>query len=157
MKITHGNVAIAVDIMKEAATWLMETGRPMWRLEDLTEDEILTGITADDIYIGWINEESVATMILQWSDPLFWPQANDDSGFIHKLSVRRKFAGGGVARQMVEWGKHEAHRRGKGYLRLDSAADRSTLCALYEEMGFRRIDRRMVGPFDIAFYELKLR
>lgn len=49
MKITHGNVAIAVDIMKEAATWLMETGRPMWRLEDLTEDEILTGITADDI------------------------------------------------------------------------------------------------------------
>jgi hypothetical protein len=56
MKITHGNVAIAVDIMKEAATWLMETGRPMWRLEDLTGDKILTGITADDIYIGWINE-----------------------------------------------------------------------------------------------------
>ena len=110
MKITQGNVAIAVDIMREAASWLIETGRPMWRLEDITEEKILAGITKKNIYVGWVDDESAAAMILQWNDPFFWPQAKDDSGFIHKLSVRRRFAGTDVSSQMIEWAKEEARK-----------------------------------------------
>lgn len=157
MKITQGNVPVAVDIMREAASWLIEVGKPMWRLEDITQDTILTGITKDDVYVGWVGDESATAMVLQWSDPFFWPQAKDDSGFIHKLSVRRRFAGTNVSSQMVEWAKQETRRRGKAYLRLDCAGDRARLCFFYEGLGFRRTDRRMVGVFDSAFYELRLK
>jgi GNAT superfamily N-acetyltransferase len=157
MKITQGNISVAVDIMREAASWLIETGKPMWRLEDITEDNILAGITKDDVYVGWVADESAAAMVLQWSDPFFWPHAKDDSGFIHKLSVRRRFAGTNISSEMVEWAKQETLRRGKEYLRLDCAGDRPKLCSFYEGLRFRQTDRRMVGAFDTAFYELRLK
>ena len=157
MKITSGDIAIAIEIMREAAVWLIETGQPLWRLEDLTEHKILAGITKDDVYVGWIADEAAAAMILQWSDPFFWPQAKDEAGYIHKLVVRRRFAGTNVSCQMVEWAKQEVLRRGREYLRLDCAGDRPKLCAFYEGLGFQQIDRRMVGRFDEAFYEMRLR
>jgi GNAT superfamily N-acetyltransferase len=156
MEITQGNISLAIEIMREAAAWLIETGKPLWRLEDITEQKILAGITKDDIYVGWVADEAASAMILQWSDPFFWTQAKDDSGYIHKLVVRRRFAGMDVSRQMAEWAKQEAQRRGKEYLRLDCAGDRPKLCSFYEGLGFQQVDRRMVGVFDEAFYEMRL-
>ncbi len=156
MNITQGDLPLALDIMQEAAAWLIETGKPLWRLEDITQQKILAGITKDDIYVGWVAGESVVTLILQWSDPFLWPQTKNDSGYIHKLAVRRHFAGTNIARQMVEWAKGKAKLQGKDFLRLDCAADRPKLCTFYENLGFRRVDRRMVGPFDMAFYELRI-
>ncbi len=157
LTVTQGDIVIAVNIMREAASWLLATGQPLWRLDDLTEDNLLAGITKNDVYVGWVGGESAVAMILQWTDPFFWPQAQDDSAFIHKLSVRRHFAGTGAAGQLVEWAKQEAARRGKCYLRLDCAGDRPKLCSFYERIGFQQTDRRMVGDLDIAFYELQLR
>jgi len=111
MKITQGNVPVALDIMREAASWLTETGPPLWRMEDITEHRILDGITSDDVYVGWVADESAAAMILQWNDTLFWPSAKDDSGFIHKLAVRRRFAGANVSRQLIEWAKRKSAAR----------------------------------------------
>ena len=156
MNISQGDITIAIEIMREAASWLIETGKPLWRLEDLTEQKLLAGISKEDIYVGWVANEAAAAMILQWNDPFFWPQVKDDSGFIHKLVVRRHYSGTGISRQMVEWAKQEAQRRGKDYLRLDCAGDRPKLCSFYERIGFRQVDRRMVGPFDEAFYEMRL-
>ena len=156
MKITQGDTSLAIEIMREAAAWLIEMGKPLWRLEDLTEQKILAGISKDDVYVGWVAGEAAAAMILQWSDLFFWPQAKDDSGFIHKLVVRRRFADMDVSRQMVAWAKQEVQRRGREYLRLDCAADRPKLCSFYESLGFQLVDRRMVGVFDEAFYEIRL-
>ena len=156
MKITQGNTSVAIEIMREAAAWLIETGRPLWRLEELTERKILADITKEDVYVGWVADEAAAAMILRWSDPFFWPQAKEEAGYIHKLSVRRRFAGKNVSRQMVEWAKQEVLRRGKEYLRLDCAGDRPQLCSFYERLGFQQVDRRMVGPFDEAFFEMRL-
>jgi len=142
--------------MKEAAQWLIDIGHPLWRLEDLTEEKILTDIAKEEVHVGWIGDEPAAAMILQWRDERFWPQARDDSGFIHKLAVRRPFAGRGAAAQMVDWARQECVRGGLAYLRLDCAANRPRLCLLYEALGFIQVDRRMVGPFDEAFYELKI-
>lgn len=156
MRVTQGDTSIALEIMREAASWLIQIGKPLWRLEDLTEEKILTGITKDDVYVGWIANQAAVAMILQWQDPVFWPQAKDDSGFIHKLSVRRSFAGSDVSRQMVAWASQEVRRCGRKYLRLDCAGDRPKLCAVYESLGFRLVDRRMVGIYDEAFFEMTL-
>lgn len=156
MKITTGDAAVAVDIMREAASWLANSGKPLWPLEDITEEKILAGITRDNVCVGWVGNESAAAMILQWEDPLFWPDAHADSGFIHKLCIRRRFAGTGISGEMIEWAKRETRRRGRAYLRLDCAADRPKLCAIYERLGFEQKDRRLLAGFDTAFYELRL-
>ena len=153
---THGEIEIALEIMREAARWLIDTGRPLWRLEDLTREKILQGIAEEDVRVGWVGDEPAAAMILQWRDERFWPQALDDSGYIHKLAMRRKFAGQGIAIHMLDWARQESLRKGTNYLRLDCAGDRPKLCAFYETYGFIQVDRRMVGPYDMAFYELKL-
>lgn len=156
MNITRGDTAAAADIMREAAAWLRETGRPLWRPEDLTEERILAGVAKEDVCVGRADGEAAAAMILQWSDPVYWPEAGGDSGFIHKLSVRRRFAGKGLARDMVEWAAREAQRRGKKYLRLDCAADRVKLRAFYESLGFRLVGLRDLGAYRGAFYEREL-
>jgi GNAT superfamily N-acetyltransferase len=156
IQVTSGNVPMALAIIREAAAWLIERGRPLWRLEDLTEENILAGILPEQVHVGWVNDEPAAAMILQWQDALFWPQAGPDSAFIHKLSVRRSFAGQCIAFQMLDWARQQAIRQGKTYLRLDCAADRPILCSFYEKYGFHQVARRMVGPFDCAFYELPL-
>jgi len=68
-------------------------------------------------------------MILQWHDPLFWPTVKEyESGFIHKLCVRREFAGKGLSAKMVEHAVRECSRRGIGYLRLDTDVTKPKLC-----------------------------
>lgn len=156
MIVTRGDISIAVDIMREAAAWLLNRNMPLWRLEDLTEEKVLAGLTPENACVGWVGDEPAAAMIFQWNDPFFWPHAIRDSAFIHKLSVRRRFAGTGVVEQLVDWAKEEAARRGRRYLRLDTAGDRPKLCACYEHLGFRQVDRRMLGVYDTAFYELEL-
>ena len=156
MKVTRGEISIAVDIMREAASWLLARGMPLWRLDDLKEDKFLVRHMKESFCVGWVGDESAAAMILLWSDPFFWPHAANDSAYIHKLSIRRKFAGTGAAAQLIAWAKAEALRCGKRYLRLDCAGDRPKLCAFYERLGFQQVDRRTVGIFDVAFFELLL-
>ena len=157
MRITQGDASIALEIMREAASWLIQIGKPLWRLDNrCLNRKSSTGITKDDIYVGWVANEAAAVMILQWKDPNLWPHAKDDSGFIHKLCVRRRFAGSDVSRQMVAWAEQEVRRRGKEYLRLDCAGDCQKLCSFYESLGFRQVDRRMVGIYDEAFFEMGL-
>lgn len=80
-----------------------------------------------------------------------------ESLFIHKLTAARRLKGRGAAVAMLDWAKARASEQERTYLRLDCAADRPKLCRFYEEYGFRRVGRRLVGPYDTAFYELPLR
>jgi ribosomal protein S18 acetylase RimI-like enzyme len=157
MTITSRETDIAIGIMREAAQWLAETGKPLWKPEELTKKMLLEDITEEDIYIGRENDIPAAAMILRWHDPYFWPQIGpNQSGFIHKLSVRRAFAGRGLAAEMIAFAEAECQRRNIDWLRLDCAADRPKLSRLYEESGFIQADQRMMGRYNVAFFEKKL-
>lgn len=92
-EVISGNVDSAIEIMRETAKWLLETGKPMWKLEDLTKDKLLRNLKPSNFIIGKVDNDYAASMILQWHDSLFWPEIKEDeSGFIHKLCVRRKYA-----------------------------------------------------------------
>ncbi len=108
--------------------------------------------------LGSLSEEPAAAMVVQGSDETFWPDAPEgESLFVHKLAAARRLKGRGAAAAMLDWAKARASEQGRSYLRLDCAADRPKLCRFYEEYGFRRAGRRMVGPYDTAFYEIPLR
>lgn len=96
----------------------------MWTSEQVSVIQLLSEYAPDEMFLRYLDGIPVATMILQEEDDVFWPSApKGESLFFHKLSVRRQFAGTGLAAEMVHWAKQEAKRRGKNFLRLDCAAD----------------------------------
>ena len=155
--IAGSDIEPASEILIEAAQWLAVRGDPLWRESELRPDALLCRYSPDDIHLGWHDGEAIAVLVLQWSDPIFWPGvAAGSSGFIHKLAVRRAWAGKGIARKMVEWAARRCRERDADYLRLDCSADRPRLCSFYEQIGFRLVGRRMIESYDTALYELGL-
>lgn len=57
---------------------------------------------------------------------------------------------------MIEFATDECRRRNVDFLRLDCAGDRKKLCSFYEKIGFKQVRRKMMGSFDVAFYELNV-
>jgi ribosomal protein S18 acetylase RimI-like enzyme len=96
-------------------------------------------------------------MILQWYDPVFWPQANEfEAGYIHKLCVREKYTGRKISRLMVDFAVDECRERGIHYLRLDTGWGNKRLCELYESLGFVKVDKYMLGDRAFALFEMRI-
>lgn len=157
LSINNGTVDEAIEVMKEAAKWLIDMEKSMWKLEDMTKEKLLKDGKEDEFYVLKVDDEVAGAMILKWNDPFFWPDIKQgQSGFIHKLSVRRKYSGTGISEKMIEHAAEECRKRNIDFLRLDCAGDRKELCSFYEKIGFKQVRRKMMGLFDVAFYELNV-
>ncbi|MCY0896767.1 MAG: hypothetical protein OWS03_10855, partial [Alicyclobacillaceae bacterium] len=107
-------------ILKEPADWLRSIGEEMWTAEQVSAQGLLSEYTIDEMFLGSLDGIPIATMILQEEDALFWPFVlKGESLFLHRLSVRRAFAGTGLAVAMIDWAKREVNCRSKKFLRLD--------------------------------------
>lgn len=154
-KVVAGEVDSSIEVLREVAIWCEDKKLNMWKIDSLTKEYLLTGVDQDSFCVGKLGEESVCSMILQWYDPLFWPDAEEnEAGYIHKLCVKRKYSGIGLSGKMVEFAVAECKKRGIRYLRLDTGWSREPLCKLYESLGFRRVGKRILGKSEFALYEL---
>ena len=155
--IVQGDIDNAIAIIKEVAQWCEDTGKKMWHPDDLSRERLLQGITAENFCVGKVGNDNAAAMILQWYDPLFWPELHEgESGFVHKLCVRRKYSGQGLSQRMIARAIEECKARGIHYLRLDTGWHRPRLCELYESLGFVKVGKKTIGSRDYALYEMKL-
>jgi GNAT superfamily N-acetyltransferase len=148
----------ALSIMIEAAQWLIDTNKPMWDVEEFTPEHYQN--TDGHFVVMWRGDESVATAILSFEDKFFWPYiAANTSGFIHKLAVKRKYAGSGYSKKLIEHIVQICKSRGINALRLDCDPHREGLCAFYEQVGFmlketKSLHTKRLGTIDLAYYEL---
>jgi hypothetical protein len=142
-------------ILLEAATWLESTGQPLWNGASLSVEQVNREI---DLYFLAESEGTVAgTLRFQTEDRLFWPDPPEgDAAYVHRLAIRRGFAGGTLSHDMLTWARVRARSLGKRYLRLDYKAARPKLRAVYENFGFVFHSERQVGPYHVARYEYKL-
>ena len=160
IRIRSGEKQEAINIMREAAQWLIGIGKPLWEINDLNVDSFSN--PPDEFYVMWNENESVASMILSFEDKFIWPNiAPNTSGFIHKLSVKRKYAGKGYSKTMVEHAKMICINKGINYLRLDCDPHREGLLKLYNTCGFSLVETKQLntaklGLIDLAMYEMKL-
>lgn len=142
------------EILREAARWLEESGMAMWREEELLPIRIAEDVRSGLFFLAECNGEAAGTVRFQLEDKLFWPDVpQHDSAFIHRLAVKRRFAGGEISSALILWAIARTHRLGRRYLRLDCVASRQRLRALYERMGFRFHSNREVGPYYVSRYE----
>jgi GNAT superfamily N-acetyltransferase len=144
-------------ILLEAAGWLRERDIPMWRSDELSPERIALDVAEGHFFLARCGGEAAGTIKFQLHDTLFWPDTPaDEAAFVHRLAVRRAFAGGQVSALLLRWAAERARSLGKRFLRLDCEAARPRLRAVYERCGFRHHSDRQVGPYSVSRYELPL-
>lgn len=146
-----------MNILREAAAWLEQQGTVMWRDDELLPVRIAEDVAAGLFFIAEHGNELAGVVKLQLEDELFWPDVpQGNSAFVHRLAVRRRFAGGAVSSALLNWAVDHARSLGRDYLRLDCEASRTRLRSVYERFGFRHHSDRQVGPYFVSRYEYPL-
>jgi len=156
-RASMAETSIVSSILTESVVWLR--GR---RITLLTEAEVAPGVILEEVAAGmfWIAErdgQAAGTLRFQLTDPEVWPEIDDDrSAFVHRVAVRRAFAGTGVSYEMLSWAADEARALGRQFLRLDCNAALPRLRRIYEEYGFEYHSYRLMGSYCLARYVLPL-
>jgi len=152
--LDSGTVA---DILSEAARWLDQSGISMWRADELLPANVTADVDAGLFFIAECNGAAAGVVKFQLTDMLFWPDVlQGQSAFVHRLAVKRQFAGGGVSSALLRWAVERARSLGRAYLRLDCEASRPRLRAIYEKFGFVHHSDRQVDPYLVSRYEYRV-
>jgi GNAT superfamily N-acetyltransferase len=130
----------AVAILREAIAWAESHGIYVWNSAELHERDFASAAELGELVMGFSGQLAAATMLLQSSDDVYWPEAPPGSSlYLHKVAVRRAFAGQGWPRQLIEFAANDATNRGVHRLRLDTLLG-PRLPALYARHGFVVVD-----------------
>jgi GNAT superfamily N-acetyltransferase len=146
-------------ILTEAAQWLEQAGMAMWRAGELEPERIAADIHAGIFFLAeYSGDPAAGTVKFQLDDPVFWPDAHaGDAAYIHRLAVRRRYAGAGLSTMMIQWAANRTFALGRRFLRLDCLASRPRLRMVYERFGFRHHSDRQAGPYFVSRYEYDVR
>lgn len=157
-KVLKGEVETAIDIMKEVARWGRSAGLNVWKDEYLTREKLMVNVNEEDFCVGQVEGDNACCMILQWSDIFFWPNSiENEAAYLHKLCVRREYAGMGLPKKMVEFAIEECKKRNVPYLRLDTGWTNKNLCNLYKSLGFEIVDKLVLDDGgEFALFEMKI-
>jgi ribosomal protein S18 acetylase RimI-like enzyme len=145
----------ALAILREAAQWLIDTGRPLWQVESLQLEAVRRAARGGELVLGFAESQPVATMMLQARDDFHWP--NDPPGealYVHKVAVRRCAAGQHWSSRLTVWARDRARISGARFLRLDTAC-RPELLSLYQRLGFYVVDERPRLVDGLAIHRLE--
>lgn len=143
------------EMLLEASRWVDALGVVMWEEGELDREAIEADVNAGMYVIAEADGEPAGAVRFQLEDHLFWPDLEgDDSAFVHRLLVRRKFKGQGVSQALLAWAAAHARSLGKRWLRLDCDAHRVKLRTLYEDFGFRFHSYQQVTSYYVSRYAL---
>jgi GNAT superfamily N-acetyltransferase len=151
---TPRDAKVVADILEEAVHWLEQAAMPMWRDDELVAERIAADVAAGLFFLAESDGDAAGIVKFQLEDSLFWPDIpQEQSAFIHRLAVRRRFAGGNVSSALLHWSALRTRALGRRFLRLDCEASRPKLRAIYEQFGFRLHSNRQVGPYFVSRFE----
>ena len=144
-RATLDEATAAQALLIEVAQWLVDRGQALWLPRELDPAIMHAAAERGELFVGYVGNTLAATMLVQNDDPVFWPDIDRvGSCFLHRLVVKRSFAGQGISQAMVRFAEAETRDRGRAWLRLD-CDPRPELMAFYEQLDFTLRDR---GEFD---------
>lgn len=148
----HDQPDTFLSILREVGQWLVESGQTLWNIDTLTATHLFDDYTWDNCYVMYADGEPAATFILQWEDPLYFPEVPDHTaGFIHKVAIRRKFAGQNLFEGMLDFCRSACIQRGIHQIQLETDATRPSLMRFYERYGFEPTYQKTIHEFGQTF------
>jgi GNAT superfamily N-acetyltransferase len=148
-RITEADAVL--DLWREARRWLAAAGTDQWQPHRGETDVSLTArvranvahtIETGDCYIAIHKGVIVGTITVdERADPEFWrPGDNPPAAlYVHRMIVRRGFAGQGIGKILLDWADKLASARGRWLLRLDAWQSNKALHRYYESQGFSQV------------------
>jgi RimJ/RimL family protein N-acetyltransferase len=154
---TPAETGLVAEILLEAATWADTRGAKLWQLDEIDPDRLAADVGNGLFHLAWRGGDAAGTVKFQLDDPEFWPDdPGDHAAYIHRLAVRRRYAGGQVSEALMAWAVRQTASLRRRCLRLDCDVERVALRAVYERFGFRYHSDRQVGPYLVARYEYRI-
>jgi GNAT superfamily N-acetyltransferase len=145
---------VVAGILTEAAQWLEREGMPLWREAELTPKAIAAEVAAGLFFLAESSGDPAGTVRFQLEDPFIWPDAPRlDAAYVHRLAVRRRYAGTGLSSAILSWAVAHTRELGRRILRLDCEASRPRLRWIYESFGFVHHSDHHAGPYFVSRYE----
>lgn len=155
LRLTRGDLTTASGILTATAARLAERGEGLWPVSSLTPERLARHYPPESWRVAWHGGQAVGAFALLDADPLFWPEDQPgDALYLHKLGVHPDAQGRGLAHRLLAEAAQETREAVRSFLRLDTAASRPKLRALYGAAGFRAVDERQVKGFHVVRYEL---
>lgn len=144
-------------VLIKAAEWLNSIGKPMWRTDDITAEELLKKYRLEEMKLCYDNENLVGVYVLQWKDPLFWSELSEcKSGYLHKLAICSEYKGKNYGDKLIQSAEILCKKNGINWLRLNCGTERPRLRNFYENAGFVMLDRVFIDNRDQVRYEKNL-
>jgi GNAT superfamily N-acetyltransferase len=143
-------VDVVLDVLANAAAWLRRRGVPQWP-DRFERDWVMPAIERGETWLAELDAQIVGSLVVQWDDPLFWAGYPSDSGYLHRLAVRRH--GDALGARLLLWAERHAAAEGKQHLRLDCVASNQSLRAYYERAGYEHLGDVTVDEFTQSRYE----
>lgn len=159
LDVSAGEVEGAIAIMEETARWGRERGLRLWPEAWLTKEKLLTEDAGPECFcVGRIGGEAACCFVLQWQDREWWPAAPQyEAAYLHKLCVRREFAGTGLPAKVIAYVKRECGKRGASAIRLDTGWEEERVKQIYLDLGFEIVEKReLPNGRAMALYEMKI-
>lgn len=143
-------------ILQEVAVWLENKGIKLWEANELAPEKIENQVIKGMFWLAKVNGEIAGCLRFQTEDMEYWDDIpHSDSAFVHRVAVKRKFAGKGVAIALLDWAKLQAKLLNKKYLRLD-CDQRQKLILFYESQGFKFHSEKIRTPYTVNRYEFEV-
>ena len=153
---TGEDVPLVAEMLDEATAFVATFGYDQWPVP-FPRDELRQRIRRRELYVVEVEEEPAATFTLLWDDPFFWGARPPDAVYLHKLAVRRAFAGRRIGQRIVEWVDAAAAAAGRSFVRLDTQRDDRGIRRYYERLGFEYRGEREHPRFPAVLYERRVR
>jgi GNAT superfamily N-acetyltransferase len=154
---TEADVPSVAAMLDEATLFVRSKGSDQWPVP-FPQDELRRRVAGGELYVVEVGREPAATFTLLLEDPFFWGERPPDAVYLHKLAVRRDFAGRKLGARIVEWIVSDAAGRGREFVRLDCQRDLPGIRAYYERLGFELRGEKTKGPNRAwALYERNVR
>jgi GNAT superfamily N-acetyltransferase len=144
-------------LYEETARWLWDRGIYQWEPGTFNATDFAPLIARGQLHLATRDADIAGTVTLTWADPDLWGPDDGEAGYVHKLAVRRAYAGQGVSLRLLDFAAQQAAHAGKRHLRHDCWAGNVALRAFYTNAGFTLVqiaqERDEDGAWECALFE----
>jgi GNAT superfamily N-acetyltransferase len=149
------DISIIEEILMDAVHWMKKSGlQNQWNELNVMWPNLSKSYRISNFYIAYQNGLPAACMALTDYDPAYWPNLpKGESFFLHKLAVKRSFAGKGLSKELIDYAVNLANYYHINTIRLNCNQHRSKLRAIYENEGFHCAEEKTFHTnYDTALY-----
>ncbi|MFT8315387.1 MAG: GNAT family N-acetyltransferase [Clostridium sp.] len=154
VNVNANNIELFSNVLMESAKWLDSIEQSMWKIKDLTVNELLKKYDINEMKLCYEDGNLIGVYILQWYDSLFWAELKkNDSGILHKLAVCREYSKMGYGKKIIGSAELLCKNHDVNSLRLNCGTSRPRLRNFYESVGFKMVDRVFIDDRDQIRYK----